>query len=136
MKLKADCVRDVLLKLEDILLIDASFAFSPVDIPTLCSELPQYEPEDIYYTVYQLNQGKYIKAEITLLPSGGMRTSAIKTITWEGHEFIESIRPDTVWEEVKNTIQKIGALSVTSIAYLGKLFIETYISGMDFSKIF
>ena len=65
-----------------------------------------------------------------------MRTSAIKTITWEGHEFIESIRPDTVWEEVKNTIQKIGALSVTSIAYLGKLFIETYISGMDFSKIF
>ena len=128
MTLNYDCLRDTLLKLEEILLITNNFAFSPVNLDALCGELSQYEKEDVFYCVFLLNNAKYIQADITYLANGGVRTLAIKTLTWEGHEFLETIRPDSTWEKIKECLKSVGSKSIYAIKFVGVKLLEAKIN--------
>jgi hypothetical protein len=36
------------------------------------------------------------------------RPLAIKRLTWKGHEYLESVRSDTLWSDVKKTAREKG----------------------------
>lgn len=128
MKLNPDCIRDIMFELEDILLIDASLGFSGAIIEMLFTELPNYNQEDIFYSVYMLLQAGYIEGEITFLPSGAKKTCNIKTLTWEGHEFLETIRPDSTWQKIKEYLAAVGGKSIHAIKFIGVKLLEAKIN--------
>ena len=44
--------------------------------------------------------------ETTLMPNGGYVTAT--RLTWDGHEFLDNIRSDTIWNKVKDRISREG----------------------------
>jgi hypothetical protein len=69
-------------------------------------DLPAYSPEQIAYNVMLLWEAGLIVAddcsnfdELWLQPT---------RLTWEGHEFLDAIKHDTVWNKVKATVKEEG----------------------------
>lgn len=130
MKMNYDCIRDVLLSLEEILSVEETtydlgegeetyFAFSFTDVNRLVKldRLKQYNKKDIFYSVAKLNEAGFIEAQ----PVNGdnMCGYLISDITYTGHEFLQSIKSDTVWDNVKKISKKVGSISfpiISSIA--------------------
>lgn len=96
MKLDANCVRSVLLELEEMPLGN----YLPED---LNGSIEQYGTETVEYTVLKLNEAGYIRAGITQTLSGDYEIFGIFDITFKGHEFLNSIRSPSVWERLKNS---------------------------------
>ena len=43
---------------------------------------------------------------------GGGGDSVVEGLTWEGHDFLDTIRTDSVWEKTKSYIKDQGLQSV------------------------
>lgn len=84
MKLNYDCVRDVLLYLEDNLTINNSIAF-PSDIKE--SLLLKYSKDDLLYTVKILLNKKLILGDDNFNYATGMYTANIESLSFDGHSF-------------------------------------------------
>ena len=58
--------------------------------------------------------------------------AACKRMTWEGHEFLEASRDDTIWNKAKALVlEKTGGLSFEALkAALVKLVVTTVESGL------
>lgn len=113
MQLNPDCVRDILLELEK-----QSY---PTDctIETLSNSLPVYNTEEINYCCIKLLEAKYIDAGTrNIRHSNGLSITSIYDITFQGHEFLNSVRPDNIWDNVKTIGTKIGATSLSSIVQI------------------
>ena len=122
MKLNPDCVRDLLLTLEELLQFDDNMEY-----PTIFSEAiestPQmraYSKQEIAYTTLKLIEAGYINA--APIPGDNCYNGALySSITYLGHEFLDTVRPPDVWEETKSKAKKIGsfALDVLSKIAIG-----------------
>ena len=60
MKLNPDCIRDVLLYLEENLVIKDRNKLSVISLNQLKENLSQYDEDDIFYSVYNLYQIRYM----------------------------------------------------------------------------
>lgn len=113
MKLNPDCVRDVLLAIEETELDEH---ISPA---TLHSSLPQYSEEEIEYTCLMLDDGGYLHVMTVNLPMRSVPgVKSISSLTYAGHEFIANIRKDTVWSGVKDIATKIGTTSLPGLTQI------------------
>lgn len=135
MKLNHDCIRDVLLCIEEVALINADLSYSETKLETIYQMLPQYDKEDIYYTIVKLDEGSYINALIIPLPNGGIKYSQINALTWKGHELLDSIRPESVWSRIKDASSRAGGFSIKTISYLGGLIANNYVEGLNLAEI-
>ena len=52
--------------------------------------------------------------DVTPLVGDGPRVIP-ERLTWEGHEFLDSIRDDTVWKEVRGRLEKIGGQATIAV---------------------
>lgn len=100
LKLNLDSVRELLLDLEENLNL--------VDTVELNQENTS---EDKLYAAMKLIEAGYIDGKIQRF-MGGDFLIWIKSITWEGHQFLDNIRPKTSWETSKKTASKIGGASI------------------------
>lgn len=108
MKLNIDCIRDVLIFLEENLEINDDLEIKSQNLHTICNALEgKYEKPEIAYTLLKLKEGGYIQAQ-KFMGNGIISNIIVSSITYEGHQFIESIRSETVFEEVKNKLGKVG----------------------------
>ncbi|MDP1503126.1 DUF2513 domain-containing protein [Bacillus velezensis] len=116
MKLNRDCMRDVLLTVEE----EVGFK-DRVSIQTLhtFSRLKEYKLVDIFYCVEKLTEAGFIKG---ITYKGG---ADVSELTFEGHEFIESIRDDDVWNKTKNELGKVGGATLPIIVELATSFLKT-----------
>lgn len=122
MRLNYDCVRDVLLKLEELLTIKYdenlnSFNRSMTDIHQLYDNLSgaKYTIEDVLYTIKILDEAGFILASMDY-GDGHIVDCIIVDITYEGTEFINKIRPKDVWSKLKSGFAKVGAFSLPVIS--------------------
>ena len=91
MKINPDCVRDILIHIE-------SFEYgSAHTIEQMCSELPHYSYEELDYHCLHLYDAGFIKAT-------------------QGHQFLDEIRSDNVWNKTKETAKSIGSFSVNTLS--------------------
>lgn len=111
MKLNIDCVRDVMLKIEELQRVivndDGEVEKETLWINSLYSALPNHGKEDIFYALYNLDQAGYVNISVQWI-SGCVYTCAINHMTYAGHEFLNKIRPTTIWEKTTNTASKVG----------------------------
>ena len=120
MKLNPNCVRDVLIYLEDNLFVDLSNKnFKPIELKDLrqCLELREkYTEEEIWYAVFNLKEIKYIEGNIADSGSKLMQFCEIKNITWEGHQFLNTVRPQNIWDATLQGASKLGIMSMSALS--------------------
>ncbi len=128
MKLNPDCIRDTLLYLEENLEIENNHRFTQITLKQLQEQLSQYSSEDIFYSVYNLHKIRFIEGKISDINDMKMFFCEINNITWNGHQFLNTIRPKTVWEATKNGASKIGIMSMHALSTIAMKIAEAVIT--------
>ena len=128
MKLNIDCIRDVLLFLEENLKISDDLEFKFQNLHAICNGLEgKYEKPEIAYTLLKLKEGCYIQAQ-TFIGDGIISNIIVSSITYEGHQFIESIRSERVFKEVKNKLGKIGNFALDIVQKVAVAYVTSLIT--------
>ena len=120
MKLNVDCIRDIMLYLEEELGVDPENGkFKSLTLHQIENEFDsEYSKEDIWYTIYNLKEIKYIEGTFKNSSSSIMYICNITNITWNGHQFLNSIRPKSIWEATKTGAKKLGTTSIAALSMI------------------
>lgn len=113
MQINTDCVRDILLYLEANLKISKGHVFESISLKKLQEAFTdKYSAEDVFYSVYNLRQIRFIEGSISDASNRKMFFCDIENITYTGHQFLNSIRPQPIWDKTKGIVSKIGIHSL------------------------
>lgn len=122
MQLNLDCIRDVLLELE-------TFPIGLYTVNSFQSCLSKYSDEQVLYTLVKLCEGNYINALFSRTLSGRPIISAVYDITFQGHEFLEKIRSDNVWNNnLKPAFSSIGSMSLDVVSKVASTVIAALVT--------
>lgn len=123
MTLNPDCVRDILLTVENN-------AFGEtLTLTKLHEKLTNYSKEEIHYCCLKLNEGGYLDlVTLNLLGCNVPQIKIIKDLTLNGHEFLENIKSDTNWIKTKNIAKKVGSSSLSTIKEIAIQVISSIIT--------
>lgn len=112
MKLKQECVRYVLICLENQKIGMMYSGFSEDQLVEVFSN-DTFSADDIRYTLYQLANGGMISAKPAIGPNKlGIKRLQVFDITWKGHEFLDAIRDDKVWSKTKKVASTFSSVSL------------------------
>ena len=128
MKLNPDCIRDVLLHLEENLKIKEGHKFTEINLNQLKEALPKYEENDIFYSVYNLHQIRFIEGRISDVSNMKMFFCEINNITWNGHQFLNTIRPKSIWDATKSGASKLGIMSMHALSTIAMKVAEAVVT--------
>ena len=113
MKLDLECVRDVLLTVED-----CPFG-ERLTLEKLAAKLPDYSEEALWYTCLKLEEGELLALDTALICKQPMPSiQRINNLTYTGHEFLANIRKDNIWAGVKAVGEKLGTSSLTALTQI------------------
>lgn len=117
MKLNHDCLRELLLCLEEKLTLKPNGLPDILKMKAIDDEdrLSGFSQEDIYYAIRKLIEAKYI---IVANKDVAPRTMMVKEITWDGHDYLDSIRDPKVWREVKNKTKDLSGVALEVVKSL------------------
>lgn len=105
MKLIHDCIRDVMLYIEE-----NQELFGVMDSRSI--NLPNYSNEDITYTLIKLGEAGYLNIDSITLDENVI----FKDITYAGHQFLDNIRDTKVWKETKSKLSKFETISIEFVS--------------------
>lgn len=114
MKLDYDCVRHLLLEIESNKklgepLTEYNFKDNIV--------FGKYDFETVMYSLLKLKEANYVNVSLSW-ESGHVIGYLINDITWAGHEFLDNIRDNKTWSEVKIVASKTSSMSLTLMSKL------------------
>ena len=111
MKLEANCVRDLLLALEDCETINEMGVLTDFSLNALFEQkrLQKYDRGQLRYTFRMLVDAGYIACHINYNNAGFIPLFGVSDgITYAGHQFIANIRSDTIWNKTLQKIAHVG----------------------------
>jgi hypothetical protein len=123
MKLNPDCIRDILLTVEENTGYQQFMSYPGKGVYPFLSK---YSEDEVYYHIYQCKDSGFFRDLKTFL--GG--SLLITDLSPFGHEFLANIRQDTNWQKVKDTAKKVGSTSLSAIAQIAAGVIQGLISGL------
>lgn len=112
MELNKDCVRDILLKCEELLQMNDDGTMNTLQSGDLKEVLPDYDLSVIKYSVLKMDEADLINARIISFDDSIVGEFLIFDITYFGHEFIEQIKDDNNWNKVKDVAKEVGSSSI------------------------
>lgn len=112
MKLDVECVRDVLLELE-------SLPMGAHSIYSLKKSIELHGQDNVIYTVAKLTEARYINADVMRMLDGKPSIQQIFDITYNGHEFLNSIRKPDVWDRLKGAAVECGTAGLKMLGEIG-----------------
>ena len=132
MKRDMDLIRDLLFAIEE-----ADWGF--VDIEHINSIIDKKRHSFVTYHLKLLYEAKLIEGQVTR--GTGRRDFNDKmdldmdyvisvrpwSLTWEGHEYLDTVRDPKIWEDVKKSAGEIGNFGLETLKALAKGFIKTKI---------
>lgn len=119
MRLNNDCIRDILLYLEE----NITYDISCIRFDSLSSSLNSYTPDTLRYHINQLyNAGLIDKPEYW---DDGPQI--LNDLTWEGHQFVNDIRDDKVWRSIKEKCNSIKSVSMPFLVSMAPTVLEKLI---------
>lgn len=118
MKLNPDCIRDVMLEIEKrhkVTIDDENNAvFEMLWVDELYKALPKHSKEDVFYTLYNLDQAGYVSIS-TDEGDDAITMCVVNYMTYSGHEFLEKIRDSKAWKHIKGAGSAVGNFSLSLI---------------------
>jgi len=122
MKRDWEIIRQILLRLEE--------KASPNG--TISMEVfGNFEPQDVGYNMRLLSEAGYIDAQIlnTSDGSGKIGLAIAKSLTNEGHDLLDTIRSNTVWEKIKEKFESKGIdMTFELVMSVGKRVMENLLA--------
>ena len=117
MKLNHDCVRKLLICLEENLETKANGLPEGLKLSHIedVDELSEFSQEDIYYSARKLVEARYIEVASK---EAAPRAMIIKEIAWNGHDYLDSIRDSKVWHEVKTRTKDLSGVALDVVKSL------------------
>ena len=107
MKLNPDCIRDILLAVEELSDYDRSVSDSELSKSKF---LISYSENEILYHVRQLTWSKMLQ-QADFYGEG----FDILDLSPHGHEFLNNIRSDDNWNKTKDFSGKIGSFAISTL---------------------
>lgn len=105
MKLNQDCIRDLLLYLEDNLTYENRVTINYLS-------LKNYSTLDLVYTADKLLEANFITCiKSSYVDESGPMIIA-KSITYSGHQFLDNIRDDKVFAKTKSIVSAFKSVSI------------------------
>lgn len=93
-----DLIRQILFEVEK-----CSNGYAPQEI-----KVDGYKPEQISYHVALLGQAGLMQVQdVTSMGSSGPEAIPLN-LTWEGHDFLDAARNDTMWSQAKQKAKAVG----------------------------
>jgi len=105
MKRDMELIRKILFQLEETQNLDYQYEF----------EVDGYDYTTVFYHLLLLHDAGFIDAIVTKPRSPYARRIEPVRLTWQGAEFLEAMRSDTVWADVNNRMAAVGGF-VTEVA--------------------
>ena len=111
MKLDKDLLREILLAIE---------ANDQPPLGWMTLKIDGQAPELVSYHVMLLHEAGFILGE----KLGGLNHFKWepKRLTYQGHEFLDTVRDSQVWELTKTGAEKVGSASLGLLLELGKAY--------------
>ena len=122
MKINPDCIRDILIHIEN-------FEYDSMHtIEQMCSDMTNYSYEELDYHCVHLYEAGFIKATTVNIRGGHLpKISRVYDLTYQGHQFLEDIRPDNIWSKTKDSAKKIGSFSINTLSVIATEVITSLI---------
>jgi len=98
MKRDMELIRSILLQVE-------SNDFRPDEIP----KYKDFPDEIIAYHVELLIRSGYLTGLTHPIGNNIRQFDHIESLTWEGHDLLDTIREDSIWASIKDQIKKSGS---------------------------
>lgn len=98
MKRDMELIRKILFKIEETIDNTAKYEL----------KIEGYSMEQIAYHCSLLYEGGYIHTYKGNYASGSLVSFGVGRLTWDGHEFLDKIREDTIWNKTKEAISNKG----------------------------
>jgi len=114
MQLNHECVRDLLLYIEDHANYHTKLSVDSI-------RLEKYSFEEIVYTVEKLSEADFINVTYIARAGGQLPGFIIQSITYDGHEFLDNIRDNSVWKDTK---KQLSNFSSTSLQILSSVAVQ------------
>ena len=99
MKRNWDTIRELLIKVEECTL--------PTEMIRL-SDFPKERAAEISYRMSLLIEAGLVKGQMVETIGPEVKDFFGQRLTWQGHEFLDTIRSNTVWEKTKKTFIEKG----------------------------
>lgn len=113
MQLNSDCVRDILLSVEEYVdyhrILELKFDAS---IP---ENLQKYSNEELLYHIRQCKMSNLIT---DMRSFDGGKYVTISDLSPDGHQFLANIRNDNIWSKVKNIAGVVGSNSLSAVTQI------------------
>lgn len=105
MKLNQDCIRDLLLYLEENLSLERNITVNNIKIK-------DYSQEDLIYTTQKLFEAGYLNCEIINFITSSIPFIDVSSLTYKGHQFLDTIRDNKVWSKTKGILSSFKSVSI------------------------
>jgi len=134
MKLNPECIRDLMLILEDITGLSNvnPYAFRTIDCHSLMSRndlSSKYTENEVAYTLIQLSESGYINMPFQIERGNVLKLGNISYVTPKGHEFIAKITDEQRWQtKIKPTLNTLGNISLSVIEAVSSGFFNAFIT--------
>lgn len=126
-----DCVREILLAVEQ-----CPFG-QTLNVEKLTAQLPDFDEETIWYACLKMGEGGLLT--IMTVPLMGSDMPGIKQITcmtYQGHEFLDTIREKTNWEKTKDIAKKAGTGSIKFLGEIAKEVVKAAVTSAIQSQLY
>lgn len=124
MVLNLKCIRDTLLALERCLVLNDELEFVGQNLDELrkSGELLQYSRSDLAYTLVLLTEADFIESYIDYADDVIEELTVIR-LTYKGHQFLDSIRPDSLWKKIYSISEVTGLKSLSTVMQIADILL-------------
>ena len=124
MKLKPDCIRDVMIEIENTWELEldghGNINMPTIPISDMYDALPRHDKRDIFYSLYNLQQAGYVDLTIVWTDGGIAYHCQINRMTYDGHEFLNQIRDAKHWSKIKKGLDAVRNYSLDAISAMAE----------------
>jgi hypothetical protein len=108
-----DLVRELLLKLESLPMRPGAVVLISGNDAELA--VPGHSADEIEYHLSLIREAGLVESPGSQLACGGI---SFRRLTWEGHNFLDSVRDPLIWRETKEGAKKAGGFSIDLLVAL------------------
>ncbi|MCI1958869.1 MAG: DUF2513 domain-containing protein [Clostridia bacterium] len=114
--------------MEEELQFDDRYVCKPVPLNRLLKNhyLQYFSKADVIYSSQKLHEAHYIKINLASVNGSPLKGDYL-SITYDGHEFLDKIRKNEIWEGAKAVGLKIGCVSINTISLIASNIISELI---------
>ncbi|GAA0434636.1 DUF2513 domain-containing protein [Virgibacillus salarius] len=123
MKLNQDCVRSILLELEEQLTLNETLVLQDLkDFETF----NKFGYQTSVYALLKLKEADFIDGQV-LRSDEEIIDIGIISITWSGHLFLDNIRDKVVWTKAKDSVKSLSSVSLSILSNVATSIVKNQI---------